>query len=298
MKTSKTLAGVIALVLFSQISGWAQGNVEFFKGSLPAAKEKAKAENKPLYLEFMTDWCEPCKDMVKQSYSNEEVAGRLNNHYVAMRVNVDNFDGYAIKRKLDVKYLPTIIIFNNMGEETGRYLESMKAEELSSVLRDHLNPAHKMADDYGKYKYTEPTVIPAPATVRKVTEPTKAVVQKPSSATPRSEVANRNETKSAPARVQETPRATKPATSPPVAYGQEYCMQAGVFSNKANAMSFKTEMEDLFNLPVVLHTESASGKSIYKVLVGRFRNYDEATRFKDTAKAKSINGFIKSYTAL
>jgi len=51
------------------------------------AFEKAKAENKPIFLSIGYSTCHWCHVMERESFEDEEVANVLNNHYVAIKVD-------------------------------------------------------------------------------------------------------------------------------------------------------------------------------------------------------------------
>ena len=66
--------------------------------------EKAKKENKHIFIDFTTAWCGYCKKMEKEAFADSTVIGLLNNDFVAVRVDGDSknkldIDGYIITEK-------------------------------------------------------------------------------------------------------------------------------------------------------------------------------------------------------
>jgi thioredoxin:protein disulfide reductase len=47
-----------------------------FEGSFPAALKKAKAEKKPVMIDFWAEWCHWCFELEKKTYRDPEVVRR------------------------------------------------------------------------------------------------------------------------------------------------------------------------------------------------------------------------------
>lgn len=112
-------------------------SIDFYKGSLNEAKAKAKLEGKLFFVDFYAKWCAPCKWMDETTFSDEEVSNMLNNNFVSMKVDIDDFDGFTLKQQYKVKYLPTILIFNAEGELIDRMEETMSPRKMLELLNDH-----------------------------------------------------------------------------------------------------------------------------------------------------------------
>ncbi len=112
-------------------------NIDFYKGSMVDAQKKAKAEGKLFFVDFYADWCAPCKWMDETSFSDKQVFSMLNNNYVSLKVNIDEFEGFSLKQEYKVRYLPTILIFNADGELIDRIEETLSPRKLHAILKKH-----------------------------------------------------------------------------------------------------------------------------------------------------------------
>lgn len=68
----------------------AEGVYENFTLSFNEGLEKAANENKNMIVDFYTDWCQWCKVMDEKTFNNEEVAKKLKDKFVTVRINAED----------------------------------------------------------------------------------------------------------------------------------------------------------------------------------------------------------------
>ncbi|MFB4628175.1 protein-disulfide reductase DsbD [Enterobacter cloacae subsp. cloacae] len=99
----------------------------------------AQAHGKPVMLDLYADWCVACKEFEKYTFSDPQVQGALNGT-VLLQANVtaNNAQDKALLKQLNVLGLPTILFFNQQGEEQPgqRVTGFMDAAAFSAHLRD------------------------------------------------------------------------------------------------------------------------------------------------------------------
>ncbi|NII25843.1 DUF255 domain-containing protein [Pseudoflavitalea sp. X16] len=95
--------------------------------SWPQVKEKAKKENKYIFLDCYTTWCGPCKMMDNQVYSDDSVGIFFNQHFISVKVQFDKTqkdnedvqrwydDAAGISRQYHVEAYPTYIFLSPQG---------------------------------------------------------------------------------------------------------------------------------------------------------------------------------------
>lgn len=67
---------------------------------------------KPIYLDFYTDWCVPCKVMDKEVFQDKLVGDYYNEHFVSYKINAESEIGEVIARKYDIGAYPTSIFLD------------------------------------------------------------------------------------------------------------------------------------------------------------------------------------------
>ncbi|MFN4256425.1 MAG: thioredoxin family protein, partial [Saprospiraceae bacterium] len=70
----------------------AQG-MNFEHGTWAEVLAKAKAENKPIFMDAYTVWCGPCKMMSNQTFPDAKVAELFNARFVNVKVDMEKGEG-------------------------------------------------------------------------------------------------------------------------------------------------------------------------------------------------------------
>ena len=81
------------IILFSAISLSAQESQGLVKWlTFKEAQEEMKKQPKPLLIDIYTDWCGWCKQMVKTTYSDPNIAGYINSYFYPVQFNAETHD--------------------------------------------------------------------------------------------------------------------------------------------------------------------------------------------------------------
>ncbi|KAB2823319.1 protein-disulfide reductase DsbD [Aliivibrio finisterrensis] len=99
--------------------------------------EAAKAQGKPVMLDFYADWCVACKEFEKYTFHNEKVEPLLG-QFILLQADVtkNSPEDIALLQQLKVLGLPTIDFWNSNGDylSNARLTGFMKAEPFMNHL--------------------------------------------------------------------------------------------------------------------------------------------------------------------
>lgn len=125
--------------LFAYMGTQAQG-IKFEHGQLQDALNKAKAENKLVFVDVYTKWCGPCKQMVKNIFPLKEVGEFYNKNFISYKLDAENTDikGPEISEKYKVQGYPTYLFLDHTGKLVYTTSGAMPAEMFIKVGRKAL----------------------------------------------------------------------------------------------------------------------------------------------------------------
>ena len=105
---------LLVVYLFIGSNLFAQG-VDFQEFSLIKALEKAKGENKYVFVDCYTSWCGPCKMMASQVLAQKKVGDYMNDKFVSVKIDMEKGEGPDVKKRYGVKAYPTFLVIQPDG---------------------------------------------------------------------------------------------------------------------------------------------------------------------------------------
>lgn len=145
----------ICLVLHTLLAGAQEmKGIKFEKGlSWSQIKEKAKKENKYIFLDAYTTWCGPCKMMSREIFTEASVGQYFNKNFinVAVQLDITAADDQAVKswyqdaaalRKLyQLDSYPAYLFFNPQAELVHSIYGAIPVpEEFIRISKEAFNP--------------------------------------------------------------------------------------------------------------------------------------------------------------
>ena len=237
IKRSVKIIGFLMLVVTVGFSN----SSPFRNTSFEEAEKLAKKENKPLLVDFYATWCGPCKWMDETTFTDETIRKTLHEDFISIKVNIDDFDGFELKSKYEVRYLPTIIIFKN-GRVVERIEETLGVTKMASLLEQH--------------KSVKSVIVKKAATNTNPKD--KALADNFTENLTVDEInANFN------------------------SLNHLYKLQLGVFSKKEGAVKLVNDLSTrMFEQPVIVQ-DYKNNSVVFKVVMGEFQNISDAEELKN-----------------
>src|ERR671933_1693692 len=117
----KHLAFTLILCLFS-ITNKADEplGIRFFSGSWQEALAEAKSQHKPLYVDFHTSWCPPCRRMAREAFPSPKVGDKYNATFISYQLDAELGEGVDLARQYSVSSYPTSLFITPEGEVVHR----------------------------------------------------------------------------------------------------------------------------------------------------------------------------------
>lgn len=284
---------LISLLFLSPLLVWAgdKTKVGFFKGDLMNIQETAKTEGKLYFYDFVASWCTPCKWMDETTYTDANLANYISANYVAAKVDIDDFDGFALKEKYKVQVLPTIIVFNQDGKVVGRYEESLSPTKLTEILKKHNTAINGAGKTKVKPAPSSPTAISRPplgATIAKVissVKPTEKASEPTKPVTPAKE-----------SKIVYSPGTGLYKMDISRRPNSGFSVQIISLGQYDNVVKTYEELKKTHEKQsVLIYIENIAGKTSYKIMVGEFKTKEDAEKYK---KTKAPDGYIKDLSKL
>jgi len=106
--------------------------------------EKAKAENKLVFLDFYADWCTPCKMMDKEVFSDKAIGDFFNKNFINIKVDGEKDNGPDLSAILGVRAFPTFIFLDDIGRIVEKREGSLWHEDLMNMAQNALSHKESM----------------------------------------------------------------------------------------------------------------------------------------------------------
>jgi len=113
--------------------------VKFRAGSFSSNLSKAKSDNKPIFLDFYTTWCAPCKYLDQDVFSHKSVYDYFNDNFINVKINAEKGEGPKLKDKYGVYAYPTLIYLDSQGNEIERSVGGVPYSKVMNMAKKTVN---------------------------------------------------------------------------------------------------------------------------------------------------------------
>ena len=114
----------------SELETQPEQGITFFAGTLQEGLEKAKVENKLLFVDCYTTWCGPCKMLKKYTFTDANLGDFMKDKYISMEIDMEQLEGQLIAKKYGIEAYPTLLFLDKYGRVVNHQVGGISAEAL------------------------------------------------------------------------------------------------------------------------------------------------------------------------
>ena len=98
---------ILVLTLFFSISFTAFSQVNFIINDFEKAIALSKETGKPIFIDFYTTWCGPCKMLDKVTFQDKRIAKFMNENFVNLKIDCEKDYGIDLSMKYRIRSYPS-----------------------------------------------------------------------------------------------------------------------------------------------------------------------------------------------
>lgn len=124
------IASLVLFVIFSTNVFSQSYGINFYHVTWKEALDKARLENKLIFIDFYTQWCGPCLNMAETVFSLPIVGHYYNSTFINLKIDAENGEGVQLAKKFAVRSYPTYLFVDpNTGEAVHQSSSRQTAEQ-------------------------------------------------------------------------------------------------------------------------------------------------------------------------
>ena len=133
VKVIGTLSLVVVFTLITLTAKAGEKSV-FANLTFSEALVAGEKSNKPIVVKFHADWCQTCKKMDRETYTDKNVTKALKN-FISIVIDIETKDGLALAQEFGVQGVPTIAVFNPQGKNVYFKKGFHSPKQMENVLK-------------------------------------------------------------------------------------------------------------------------------------------------------------------
>jgi thiol-disulfide isomerase/thioredoxin len=132
-------------LLFCAVACFAQG-IDFFHGTWAEALQKAKAEQKLIFVDAYASWCGPCKRMARDVFPQKKAGEFFNANFVNLKIDMEKEENAEFAGKYPVGSYPTLMFIDDNGKVVMKEVGAKEVDMLIETARKALSKNNRFAE--------------------------------------------------------------------------------------------------------------------------------------------------------
>lgn len=104
--------------------------IRFYEGTIQEAFEKAKSENKLVFVDCYTTWCGPCKMLKQYTFKDVILGDYMRENYISLAIDMETSEGEILAKKYGIESYPTLLFLDKYGRVINHQVGGIGAEAL------------------------------------------------------------------------------------------------------------------------------------------------------------------------
>lgn len=244
-------------------------DVKFHELSWEEAKDLSIKERKLFYVDFDASYCAVCRNMDAGTYKSQELSEYMAGNVIAIKLDVQSFDGIMWSQQYEVEALPTMLIFDENGKLVKRLEGYQSYTKLISTFKSlkSLTPTA-----------SEPSVPKVVRTSNNTNPPNTSPTTPPTA----------SESKGM--GLYEFKSAKIPAKG--------FAVQVGLYADYANVLSEIERFKQMTTDRTIVFIENRNGKILFRLMIGVYDSASAAEKMRVALAGRKVEGLVKDLSTL
>lgn len=123
---------LISVISFN-IYGQTEPGIKFQSKSFDEAVKLSEMTNKPIFIDFSTTWCGPCKRMESFVFTEPGVGKYYNKHFINLKYDAEKGEGIVLKEKFKINAYPTLLFLDETQNVIFKKVGYCSSEQLIDI---------------------------------------------------------------------------------------------------------------------------------------------------------------------
>ncbi|MEL6989527.1 MAG: thioredoxin family protein, partial [Bacteroidota bacterium] len=134
---------LFCILLFPLLGTSQEYGIQFSKLSFEEVQAEALAQDKLIFVDGYTDWCEPCKVMDIGVFTSQRVGIEYNKNFISYKMNMEKGMGPIMAVRYSVGVIPTFLFLTSDGTMVYSISGYQGEDELISAAQVAMSPGRK-----------------------------------------------------------------------------------------------------------------------------------------------------------